>query len=106
MSSIILKQEQDGQQLQVKTGDTLVLELPEIPTSGVRWSFDLMEDPIILLSDEYEQTKSNGIGGTSLRKFTLQAKSPGQAKLRLRRWQEWEGDSTIDARFACEIDIK
>ena len=105
MSTVIIEQDKNGQEVQITSDDTIVLKLQENPTTGVRWSFEQLEGPVKLIDDDYEQTEGGGIGSQAIRKFSLQSLGAGQVKLRLKRWQEWEGDSTIDATFYCVINV-
>ena len=104
-STVIIDQGMDGQEVQVTRGDIVVLRLPENPTTGVRWSFEQMDGPVRLAGDDYEQVAGGGIGAQAIRKLSLQFLSAGRVRLRLKRWQEWGGESTVDATFQCIIDV-
>ena len=106
MSTVIVGPDKDGQEVTASIHDVIILKLPESPTTGVRWGFDRLEGPVELAGDSYERPdSSSGIGAMTSRLLTLQPKSPGNVSVRLKRWQEWEGDSSIDATFSCVIKI-
>lgn len=105
MSSVAIGPDKDGQEVRVAVTDVILLKLPENPATGVRWDFEQLQGPLELLSDKYEKPVSEGIGAMTHRLLTLQPKGPGHASVRLKRWQAWEGSSTIDAKFSCDINI-
>jgi len=85
--------------------DVIVLKLPENPTTGVRWGFEQVNGPIKQVGDEYESPAGSAIGAMSTRVLTFKPLAPGIARLQLKRWQEWEGEASVDAKFSCEINI-
>ena len=106
MSSVTIGPDKDGKEVRVTMTDVIVLKLPENPTTGVRWSFEQINGPLKQVGDEYEPPdSSSGIGAMSTRVFRLQPLGSGTARLQLKRCQEWEGDSSIDAKYSCVIDI-
>lgn len=105
MASILVDDRQDGGVVAVTTRDTVVLRLPENPTTGVRWSFDQLHDSVQLVGDDYEAQPGDGIGAASIRVLTLRLSAPGDFPVRLQRWQEWEGAGSIDATFGITLKV-
>lgn len=105
MGTLRIGLEQDDGLFQASVDDTIELVLPENPTTGVRWAVDSLTGPLRLQSDAYTSAGEGGVGAASLRKLTFVSLGPGQATLRLKRRQEWEGDASVDATFSCSIDI-
>jgi inhibitor of cysteine peptidase len=103
---VTLGLDNDGQEVRVTANDSVVLRLPENPTTGVRWAFDRLEGPLQVVSDRYEQPAGGGIGASAIRVLTLQPRGRGRAELSVKRWQEWEGPSSIDAAFHCVVRIE
>jgi inhibitor of cysteine peptidase len=97
---------EDGSEIRASVNDTIALRLPENPTSGVRWAFERLEGPVRLARDEYEPLAGGGIGAAAVRILTLQPLAPGKIHLKLKRLQEWEGPSTIDATFSCSVRVE
>ena len=97
---------EDGGVVHATVDDTVVIRLPENPTTGVRWDVERMEGPAQLVGDDYELAASGGIGAASIRVLTLQPRGRGQLQLNLKRWQQWEGESSIDATFSCTVQIE
>ena len=106
MASISIEFQNDGQVIEASMADTVVIRLPETPTSGVRWEFDELDAALQPVGDDYEPSTGNGIGASSIRVLTLRPKQSGEIPIRLKRWQQWEGDSSIDATFDVTLQIR
>lgn len=106
MAVIVIGVTEDGRESSASVNDTIVLRLPENPTTGVRWDFDQLEGPVRLIGDEYEPSTGAGIGAAAIRVLTLQPQDTGRIRIKLKRWQNWEGESTIDATFSWAARIE
>lgn len=95
-----------GKSLEVSSGDTLSLQLPENPTTGYRWAVQSPENQNLELQSSEFSPPSSGIGGSGQRVFTFRAKSSGTATLQLKEWREWEGDRSILNRFELTVRVK
>jgi len=107
MSVITLTQADQGKSVTLQPGQTLVVELPENPTTGFRWAIARNDDATLALRDsDYAQAVGAGIGGGGRRTFTFVAQKPGTVNLQLKLWREWEGDSSVIERFDATIDVR
>lgn len=106
MAVITIGVDDDGREVRATANDSIVLRLPENPTTGVRWDLDRLEGPAQLVGDAYEQQTGGGMGAAAVRVLTLQPRGPGQIRLQLKRWQEWEGASSIDATYSCTVRVE
>jgi inhibitor of cysteine peptidase len=97
---------QDGQVIRALVRDTIVIRLPENPTTGVRWDVEPLVGSAQLTGDDYEHAPGSGIGAAATRVLTLQLSAPGAIQLNLKRWQPWEGESSVDATFSCTVQIE
>lgn len=78
-------------ELDVTVGDTVVLTLPENPTTGYRWSADPSADHrLSLRTDSLELSEQDRLGTPGIRKFVLGAGSEGRQILRLVLRRPWE----------------
>jgi inhibitor of cysteine peptidase len=101
----------NGKSLEARQGDEIILRLPENATTGYRWHIDRANAVIEQEQTSYHldpniQTDPNtqfGRGG--VREFRFRAKANGTARLELKLWQPWEGDSSVIERFAVDIKI-
>jgi inhibitor of cysteine peptidase len=106
MSNVTLTQADNGKSVEVKLGDTIVIELDENPTTGFRWAMDQTYDQIVtIVRDDYTTTDS-GIGGGGRRTFTLKATHSGTVQFQLKLWRTWEGESSILERFTVTIQVR
>ena len=84
-------------ELDVTVGDTVVLTLPENPTTGYRWSADPPADHrLSLRTDSLELTEEDRLGTPGTRKFVLGAESEGRQVLRLALRRPWETTAPIE----------
>ncbi len=83
-----------GRSLSVARGDTVVVRLDEIPTSGYRWEVAGIDPNVLQLSgDEYIPSARAGIGGGGQRELQFAVVGPGQSELRLIRRRSWEPET-------------
>ena len=107
MSTLILTQDNNGKVIEISSGDTFFIRLPENPTTGYLWVVEEVEDPIIALEkSKYAPTMGTGVGGGGgERTLMFKATSPGTSNLRLKLWQAWEGDSSIVDIYTITIHV-
>lgn len=105
MSVLTLTEDASGSAVTVHVGDAIVLRLPENPTTGYRWQIDKVEGSAQHESDSFRLSEDVRIGSGGTREFRFRAASAGTASLRLKRWQPWEGETSVDARFVVDIVI-
>ena len=107
MSVITLTQADQGKSITLQLEQTLVVELPENPTTGFRWAIARNDEETLALRDsDYSPAAGVGVGGGGRRTFTFVARKPGSVILQLKLWREWEGDSSITQRFGVTIDVR
>ena len=106
MSTISLTQADKGKTVTVHTGDEIVINLAENPTTGYRWAVD-QTDATALTSQNptFSATPGGAIGGGGTRTFTFTAKQHGTVHLQLKLLRAWQGDSSIIDRFDVTIEI-
>ena len=106
MSQIRLTSSDAGKKVEMAVGDVLVISLPENPTTGFRWAFDFLDKELFLVqNDEYTVASSSGVGGGGQRIFSLASQKSGESQIQLKRWREWEGDSSVRERFGFHVRI-
>ena len=107
MSVITLTQADQGKSITLQPGQTLVVKLPENPTTGFRWAIARNDEETLALRDsDYAPAAGVGVGGGGQRTFTFVARKPGSVILQFKNWREWEGDSFITERFGVTIDVR
>lgn len=104
MDTIVLTEADSGRTVDVMTGMTLELRLPANRTTGYRWAVEEAGAPVLaVIEDTYvvAEDPQMGTGGTRILRYRVQ--ESGTGRLRLKYWQEWEGDSSIAERFEASV---
>ena len=99
MADIIVTETQDQTTVRVHAGDTLVIRLPETPTTGYRWA-PLQGTPE---SDAFVPGTSS-VGGAGVRIFRFPMKSADAATLELGLAREWEKQPSAK-RFKVDVRV-
>ena len=94
-----------GKTIDVRAGETIVLDLSENATTGYRWALDGPATKLVeVRAGEYKRS-SDAIGGGGEVSWTLRAVAPGTAQVKLKLWRQWEGDKSIQKRFGVTLRI-
>jgi inhibitor of cysteine peptidase len=108
MTTILLTETDGGRSIAARAGDEIVLQLPENPTTGYRWEV-VIADGLEPVADGYVAAQpapadaEPAFGRGSLRELRFRVREPGVARLEAKHWQAWEGEDSVDARFAADI---
>lgn len=86
----------------VRTGDRILLRLPENPTTGYRWSGQI-PGFLRLVRDSNETGEAPGAGGVRVLEF--EAVAPGRAELRLALAREWEAAGSETDRYLVTVEV-
>lgn len=106
MPEIQVSRGDNGTTIQARAGDTIVVRLPESPTTGYRWAIAQSDGMTLALRTAcFEQAAGGGIGGGGTRVFRFEALTAGTADVRMKLWREWEGDRSILDRFHLAVQI-
>lgn len=93
----------DSRTIELSVGDVAVIELPESPTTGFRWSIEFDSQLALLTSDW--SASSAAIGASGVRQFTFRAEAAGTASVRAKLWRSWQGDSSVTRRHSFAFSI-
>jgi len=99
MSDIIATEAENEKRLQARVGDTVLIRLPESPTTGYRWTA-LQGTPA---SDDFI-SGSDAIGAGGVRVLRFRVKSPGAVTLELVLARSWEKQAPAK-RFKVELHV-
>jgi inhibitor of cysteine peptidase len=105
MTALTLTEADDGRIISAHPGDEVVIRLPETPTTGCRWSIERIEEPPLHEGDSFALGADVKFGSGGLRELRFLASGAATARIQLKRWQPWEGERSVDARFAVTITI-
>lgn len=106
MAEVAVTREQNGRVIVVKVGDSIVLQLPENPTTGYVWALDSVDSTLLETGAPAFHGGGAGVGTGGEKTWTLAARAPGRTRVALKRWRHWEGDTSIVERFAVTLDIR
>jgi inhibitor of cysteine peptidase len=109
MAAVSLTKANNGQSIEVRQGDEVILRLPENPTTGYGWHIDRADG---LSPESSEHTTGSDqpdagprFGQGGVREFRFRAKEPGARRLDLKHWRDWEGERSVTERFGVDIRI-
>lgn len=96
----------NGQTISVKVGDLILLRLDENPTTGYQWQLEPLDERVLELSGtSFELSPSPTIGSGGTREFRFTARAAGHARIALKHWQPWSGESSVTQRFSVGVDV-
>lgn len=100
----LLTSADNGQTVTLHQGARGELRLPETPTSGYRWTLQ-SAPPILAISEAEFTPRLTGLGGGGERRWLIQARTTGMGTLSLKRWRDWEGESSVMERYQVTFQI-
>ncbi len=106
----IFTEKNNGDNLNIKTGDTISIKLESNITTGFKW--DLSQETnlsvISLVSSEYseKESKENLVGGGGFETFNFKALSPGSTIITLNYIRPWEKNVPPEKTFELNITVK
>jgi inhibitor of cysteine peptidase len=104
--SVTLTELDDGRTIEARVGDTVELVLPENATTGYRWAFDGLDEQAVRASEGELVGKPAKVGSGGDVRWRLTALAPATTEVKLKLWRRWEGDRSIQKRFAVRLTTK
>lgn len=104
MPELRLTQTSNGSTVQVHEGDMLVLELPEIPTTGYRWNLASHDEILRLSGDRFRPSASQAAGGGGTRTLHFTIGHSGDTDLRLALLRPWQPNSPRET-FGIHVHV-
>jgi predicted secreted protein len=84
--------------VQAQEGDVLVVEVPEIPSSGYLWRTANVPNIFNLVRDEYRPLVSDALGGEGMHRFIFQVLGAGHQPIRLELGRPWQPERTVETQ--------
>jgi inhibitor of cysteine peptidase len=103
--TIALTETDDGSQIRVQVGDAIELRLPEIASTGYRWSTEDLEPNIFGLNEAGADYPDEAIGARGYARFLITLRATGTGTLRLKYWRPWEGEASVQRRFVVDVEV-
>jgi predicted secreted protein len=104
---VIVRKEQSGQELRVKPGDNIRIELPTSGGTGYAWYIDHPDpDHMELISVETKTDSEKGkVGAPVTSVWLFRVKKEGQSEIKLNYYREWEGKEKSADHFFVKVHI-
>ena len=103
MKHLLITNKDDTKTVEVQKGDVLVVQLPENPTTGYRWSLDQHDPSHLAMQNATFSSAGAGIGAGGARSFTFVAGGAGETDLALSLRRPWERGSAARQSFRAKV---
>jgi inhibitor of cysteine peptidase len=105
MADIVFTLADQGSVRKTETGQSVLVQLPETPSTGYRWSLNaLPNEAIEIIESRWIAPARAGAGSSGTREFLLRVKAPGEIRLDFRLLRDWLGESSTIER--CEFTLR
>jgi len=108
MTEIKLTKNDNDKTVEAKVGESVVIELPENPTTGYRWILDVKEGTGIASANDscYAAAYESGIGSGGTRTFIVELESSGIATINAKLRRQWEPENMAIDEFKAVIKAR
>ena len=107
--TVVVTQEQDGGQVVLKPGQTLLVRLPVSNDRGMRWEMEAMPNQAVIMLDGQRVVHSNDqVKYDSLiayEELRFQAQAPGKTELQLNYDRPGFGEGSVERRFNIDVVV-
>jgi inhibitor of cysteine peptidase len=101
---VTLTDQDNGRSLPVHVGDVIEVQLAENATTGYRWAPDDYDAKVLELAGAAADYPKAGVGAGGKAIFRYRVVGVGSGKLSLKYWRQFEGERSINKRFAVTVD--
>ncbi len=104
-----LKEENNGQRVEVRTGQMLGIDLESIPGTGYSWQVKSVDEKILQQQGEPEfknDTSANRVGGPSRQLMRFKIGGKGETKLELVYVRPWEKDQPPEKTWTVTVVVQ
>src|SRR5450759_338564 len=109
MSDIVVTEANKGGPIGANVGDTLVIRLPETPTTGFRWVRASVDTNILeSRGDDFQIGAQSWGGGGGNRVFRFVTKGQGSTSLEFKLTRSWEANppkAVFDVRVTVNLSL-
>ena len=101
--STVLTAADNGRTVELPVGDEVALRLPEdARLAGYSWATDSADANLV---DIKEGQDVSTLEGEVDAQWVIKAKAPGATSIKLKRWRQWEGESSVVERYEITLRI-
>ena len=101
----VLSSADKGKTINLRVGADATLRLPENPLTGYRWAIETADENVAEIKEQAYDPASDAVGGGGEARWLMKAKSPGATTIKLKRWRQWEGESSVVERFELTLRV-
>ena len=107
MAAVVIEKDGEGREYAVDPGETVILRLPENPTTGYRWEVEFLDNSILgpPVSD-FSTSGEPSVGAGGIRTFTFETRSPGATPLRMILKRSWESKQQAADHFEITVQVR
>lgn len=105
MAQITLTINESGKTQKAKVGDTIIVQLPENPTTGYRWELKEIDKAIEPPEIQYKPDEGAQMGGGGTKTFEFKLKSKGTTTIKIINKRSWEPENSAIQHFEAIIII-
>jgi inhibitor of cysteine peptidase len=107
-SNVVLTEQDNGKDIDLTIGSTLVVKLPSNPSTGYNWTVVGEPSPLKLQKTSFRKgtTKGTSVGASGTAILQLSASSAGLATLTLVYRRSWEYNVPPIKTFAVRVDVR
>ena len=108
-NTVVVTQEQDGSQVVLTPGQTLLVRLPVSNDRGMTWQMETMPNQAVIMPDGEQTVRSNEqIKYGSLISYVelrFQAQAAGETTLQLNYDRSGQGEGSVERRFNLDVVV-
>jgi predicted secreted protein len=101
---IILSEAQNGAQLALYTGDTLVVRLSEA-SEGCRWALTSVDASCLEMVEHRAEPARPGLGSAGVSVWRFRPRGTGRTRLELTKTRDWPADRRVEW-FTVELELR
>ena len=107
-SVVIITDQDNGKDIDLPAGDTLVIRLKSNPSTGYRWAIKGDPSPLRLVKSSTKKTGQTGhaVGVPVTQEFRLKVASAGMASLTLEYSRPWEYTAAPAKTLAVKVNAR
>lgn len=104
--STVLTAADNGRTVELRVGDEVGLRLSDdARVTGYRWAVDSADENLVDITEGQDVSTSENMGGGDEAQWSIKARAPGATSIKLKRWRQWEGDSSVVERYEIALRI-
>lgn len=95
-----------GDTIEISPDTEVVIRLEENRTTGYQWTIENPGEKLIsIVNEEHIVPEKSSVGQGGIYVLRMRVDQSGEDKLRLKYWQSWEGESSVEKRFTINIIV-